>query len=600
MSTLSRSDVVELAARLEEFLGDPHDADSRMPFAQVLAHDVSGEYPYQFVALLRRWGVLDHCLPEAQGGRAGNVETGIALMRLVARRDPSTAVGLALNSLGFMPLWTLGTDTQKRELIADIKRGSTVSWGLSERVHGSDLVANEVAAERTEGGWLLTGEKWPIGNATVADKMVVFARTGKRPGPAAYSLFLLDKWRAAADTVEDLPFEDLYGTRALDLSGVRMDRAFVPDSALIGREGQGLEIALKTSQTARVVLMHLALSAVDTSLRLALDFAERRVLLGDAISDVPYTRRQLTEAFADLMIADAMVLGGARALQAAPEQISVWSSVVKYLVPTLLQKTMSQLTVVLGARTFLRGHPHYGMHQKMVRDILITDIADGNTVVNLRNLGHQLAGLLDRAAEADDDVRAAAAERAATLFGMDRELPVYEPVRQELFSRGLDDAVLAAPDGLRRLRALADAAEGTDAERLRAAADLGARLIGRAAPLRERATSLKSALGKDYPQSPELFELAKEYCLVHAAAACVLTHVHSGDVLEAPLPSASLLLLQLERLHRQLHPHEQLTSQEVVDEAMTALRRLHQENRLFSHWQFPLAKRVTDEAAARR
>ncbi|MFE5812834.1 acyl-CoA dehydrogenase family protein [Streptomyces sp. NPDC056479] len=595
---MSKSDVSVLAAWLEEYLGDPHDPNSRMPFTQILDHDVRGEYPYQFVALLRRWGLHLHCLPDTDGGMAGNVETGIGLMRLVARRDPSTAVALALNSLGFMPAWILGTPEQNSALVADMKRGSSVSWGLSERAHGSDLVANEVLAEKTEGGWLLTGEKWPIGNATVADKMVVFARTGKRPGPAAYSLFVLDKWRAEPGTVDDLPFEDLYGTRALDLSGVRMERAYVPDSAMIGREGQGLEIALKTSQTARVVLLHLALSAADTSLRLALDFAERRVLLGDRISDVPYTRRQLAEAFADLMVADAMVLGAARALQAAPEQISVWSSVVKYQVPTLLQKTLSQLTVVLGARTFLRDHPHYGMHQKMVRDILITDIADGNTVVNLRNLGHQLAGLLEKATEADDSARERAVERAATLFGMDRELPVYEPVKQELFSRAGDDAVLAAPDGLRRLRALAETAEGTEADRLRCAADLAEELVGRTASLRERATALKTALGKDYAQSPELFELAKEYCLVHAAAACVLTYVHSRDAMDTPLPSASLLLLQLERVRRQLFPHEPVTSQAVVDEVMEVLRHFHQDNRLFSYWQFPLAKRAADESAA--
>lgn len=595
---MSKSDVTVPAARLEEYLGDPHDANSRMPFTQILDHDVRGEYPYQFVALLRRWGLHLHCLPDTDGGLAGNVETGIGLMRLVARRDPSTAVALALNSLGFMPAWILGTPEGNSALVADMKRGSSVSWGLSERIHGSDLVANEVLAEKTEGGWLLTGEKWPIGNATVADKMVVFARTGKRPGPAAYSLFILDKWRAEPGTVDDLPFEDLYGTRALDLSGVRMQRAYVPDSAMIGREGQGLEIALKTSQTARVVLLHLALSAADTSLRLALDFAERRVLFGDRISDVPYTRRQLAEAFADLMVSDAMVLGAARALQAAPEQISVWSSVVKYQVPTQLQKTLSQLTVVLGARTFLRDHPHYGMHQKMIRDILITDIADGNTVVNLRNLGHQLSGLLEKATGADDSVREQAAERAATLYGMNRELPVYEPVKQELFSRSGDDAVLAAPDGIRRLRALAETAEGTEADRLRSAADLAEELVGRTGSLRERAAALKTALGKDYPQSPELFELAKEYCLVHAAAACVLTYVHSRDAMDAPLPSASLLLLQLERVRRQLFPHEPVTSQAVIDEVMEVLRHFHQDNRLFSYWQFPLAKRATDESAA--
>ncbi|MBL1102097.1 acyl-CoA dehydrogenase family protein [Streptomyces coffeae] len=596
---MSKSTMTALAVRLEQYLGDPHDPASRVPFAQVLDHDERGRYPYEFLSLLRRWGVPAYSLPAEQGGKAGNVETSICLMRLVARRDPSTAIGLSLTSLGFMPAWILGTEQQKCSLIADITCGGAVSWGLSERAHGSDLVANEVVAEKVEGGYALTGEKWPIGNATVADKIIVFARTARHGGPAAYSLFILDKWQTGADTIEDMPCENLYGVRAANLSGIRMNKAFVPESALIGGEGQGLEIAIKTSLTARVVLLHLALSAVDTSLRLAMDFAERRVLLGDTIIDVPYTRRQLAEAFADLMVADAMVLGAARSLQVVPEQVSVWSSVAKYLVPTLLQKTMAQLTVVLGARTFMRDHPHYGMHQKMLRDILLTDVTDGNTVVNLRNLGHQLGRLLDRANASEAATREAAAERAATLFGMDRELPVFEPVKQELFSRGSDDAVLAAPAGLRRLRALAEKATGTERDRLCCAADLAEELLTRVSPMNKRAITLTSALGKDYTQSSELFELTKEYCLLHAAAACVLTFVHSYDVMDHPLPSGALLLLQLERLRRQLYPHELIADEAVVDAVMQVLRRLHGDNRLFSHWQFPLAERVHDETAAR-
>lgn len=596
---MSKTDLTELAARFEEYLGDPHDADSRMPFARVLEHDERGEYPYHFVSLLRRFGVHEYGMPIAQGGRAGNVETQFSLLRLIARRDGTTAVGLALTNLAFMPAWIAGTEEQKCRWIAEMKQGSNMAWGLSERAHGSDLLANEVIAEKVDGGYLLTGAKWPIGNATVADKMTVFARTGKRGGPAAYSLFVLDKWKAEPATVEDLPFERLYGLRALDLSGVRMSGTFVPDSARIGAEGQGLEIALKTSQTARVVLLSLALSAVDTSLRLAMDFTEQRVLLGDTVSDVPYTRRQLTESFADLMVADAVMLGAARSLQAAPEQVSVWSSVCKYLVPTQLEKTMSQLTVVLGARTFVRDHPHYGMHQKQLRDILVTNIADGNTVVNLRNLGHQLNSLVTTGIEAPAAAREAAAERVATLFGMDVELPVYEPSKQELFSRGLDDAVLAAPDGLRRLRALAQEAKDTERARLLRAADVAEELLGRMPSMAERIATLKAGLDKEYGQSPELFDLAKEYCLLHAAAACVLTYVHSHGVMEDPLPSGALLLLQLERLRKQLYPYESVTDKAVIDEVMQVLRHMHRENRLFSHWQFPLADRVIDPAAIR-
>ncbi|MFD0528738.1 acyl-CoA dehydrogenase family protein [Kitasatospora arboriphila] len=202
------------------------------------------------------------------------------------------------------------------------------------------------------------------------------------------------------------------------MSGIRVDGVFVPDSARIGAEGAGLEIALQTSQVARTLIGSIALSAVDTALRGTLDFTEHRVIFGRTVSDIPYSRRQLTECFADLMVADAVSLGAVRSLQLVPEQASVWSSVAKYLVPTMLERTMSQLNVVLGARFYLRDDPHHGIHQKMLRDLLVANFADGNTVVNLKNLALQSDGLLAAAVEPPTGAADAAEERVADLYGM--------------------------------------------------------------------------------------------------------------------------------------------------------------------------------------
>ncbi|MER6129379.1 acyl-CoA dehydrogenase [Streptomyces sp. NPDC001795] len=596
---MPKADLTALAQRLERHLGDPHDPESRMPYARVVEYDEREDYPYEFVNLLQRWGGLDHSLPRAQGGKAGDVEIGFNLMRLIARRDPTTATAFIITSLSFMPAWIAGTDEQKRTMVDAIQRGTRYAWGLSERRHGSDLTANELAAERTDGGWLLTGEKWLIGNGRVADGLCLQARTDPRGGPGGYSVFVLDKRRTPAGSVDELPRERMHGLRGLDMSGFRLDRVFVPDSALLGRPGQGLEIALMTSQTARALISGIALSAVDTGLRVTLDFAEGREVFGTTVSDIPYSRRQLTEVFADLLVADAVSLGAVRALQVVPEQTSVWSSVVKYFVPTLLERTFSQLNVVLGARFYLRDHPHYAIHQKMLRDLPVANFADGNTVVNLKNIALQLEGLLATAAEPDPALRPEAEERAAVLFGIDRELPLYRPWDQELFSRGRDDALLAAPAALVRLRRLAEDAKRDERAWLERSVSVADELLGHAASLRERDAALKSSLGREYGQSAELFDLAKEYCLLHATAACVHTYVHSAAALDDPLPSGAVLLLQLERLRRHLRPHETVTDAAVVDEVMRVLRHLYRENRLFSYWQFPLAERG-DLSAARR
>ncbi|MFE5580723.1 acyl-CoA dehydrogenase family protein [Kitasatospora sp. NPDC056531] len=596
---MPKADLTALAARLETHLGDPHDPGSRMPFTKIMEHDEREQYPHAFVNDLRRWGVPEYALPAAQGGRAGDVEAEFNLVRLIARRDPTTATAMIITNLAFMPVWIGGSEEQKRAVVEAVKHGLRLSWGLSERGHGSDLLANEMTARKVDGGYLLTGGKWLIGNATRSDGMCVFARTGERGGPGGFSIFVLEKRRTPVGSVVELPGERLHGLRAMDISGIEVDEVFVPDSALVGTEGQGLEIAIKATQTARAQISSIALSAVDTGLRLTLDFTEGRVILGKAVSDIPYSRRQLTEVFADLMVCDAVSLGAVRALQVVPQQASVWSSVAKYFVPTVLEQTMSQLSVVLGARFFLRGHPHYGVYQKMLRDLLVANFADGNTVVNLRNLGSQLEGLLASATGAGEEVRAAAAERAAVLYGIDRAMPPYQPWEQELHSRGLDDALLAAPDGLRRLRALAEEAKEEERERLLRAAAVAEELLAQAGPLAERNAALRAELGREYGQSAELFDLAKEYCLLHAAAACVLTFVHSHGALDDPLPSGALLLLQLERLRRQWYPHQAVTDPGVIDEVMRVLRHLYRENQLFSHWQFPLAERTGDLSAAR-
>ncbi|WP_416984789.1 acyl-CoA dehydrogenase family protein [Streptomyces sp. T028] len=599
---MPKADLTELAVRLEEHLGDPHDPGSRMSYRTVLEYDERETYPYDFVGDLRAWGVPEYALPGEQGGRAGDVEAEFNLLRLVARRDPTTATALIITNLGFMPLWVAGTDEQKRRTVHDILHGYRLSWGLSERAYGSDLLANAMTAEKVDGGYLVTGEKWLIGNATWSDGMTAIVRTGERGGPAAFSLFVLDKRTAPVGTVEELPRERLHGLRGMDISGLRVEKLFVPESARIGAEGQGLEIALKSTQIARAQISCMAMSAVDTGLRLTLDFTEGRILFGQPVSDIPYSRRQITEVFADLMVADAVSLGAVRALQVTPEQVSIGSSVAKYFVPTLMERGMSQLSVVLGARFFLRGHPHYGVFQKLLRDLLVANFADGNTVVNLRNLGQQLQALLTTAttAPADDGLRDTARERAAVLYGITRSMPTYEPWRQELSSRGRDDTVLAAPDGIARLRGLAqECKEDDERSRLLRAADVATELLDHTASLATRCEELRARLGREFAQCAELFDLAKEYCLVHAAAACVLTFVHSHGALEEPLPSGAVLLLQLERLRRQLRPHEAVTAQGDIDEVMRVLRHLHQDDRLFSYWQFPLAPRTVDRAAAR-
>jgi hypothetical protein len=467
-----------------------------------------------------------------------------------------------------------------------MRNGMTLAWGLSERRRGSDVLANDMVAERVDGGYLITGEKWLIGNATVADAVTVFARTDPRGGPAGFSIFVIEKRSLPAGAVVPLRDEPLLGLRALDMSGVRLDGVFVPESARIGGEGQGLEITLKSSQMVRASIASLALGCTDTGLRLAMDFAAEREIFGQRVLDIPYSRRQLAECFADVIIAEALALATVRGLQVAPEQSSVSSSVAKYFVPTLLEGTLSQLAVVLGARHYLRGDPRYGMFQKLLRDVRVANFADGNTVVNLKNIGGQLAALLAGALGAPQPVRDEAAVRVSTLFGLGRALPPYRPWDQGLSSRGLDDTLLALPHSLRALDDLA-AEAGDDA--LARAAAAARHVLDDLRDLDAERARLAAEHGRDFGRSDEIFELAKRYCVLSAAAACVHLFVHSRDLSE-PTASGALLLLCLERLAARSRPLERLTGPADVDAVASLAESLHRDGRLFSSLPITLAR----------
>lgn len=595
---------IALAEELERYLGDPHDGDSLMPFAAALHHDERGEFPCGLLGALQRWGLHEYWLPQEWGGRAGDIELAFTLLRLAARRDPTAATALMLTALAFLPAWIAGTAEQRLALAKAIKNGTPMAWAFSGWDGGPPAsgLADEIRAERVPGGYLLTGEKWLIGNATVAKVITVPARTDGGGGQGSWSIFAVDRGQCPAGSVVELPGDRLSGLRGLDLSGVRLDGVFVPGSARLGAEGQGLEIALKTAQTARAAATSVALGAADTALRLAMDFVTDHVIFGRSVAELPYSRRQLAECFADLMLADAVATGCVRALQTNPGQASVFSSTVRYLVPVLLQRSAGLLSAVLGARAHLRAHPHYGACQKMLRDLQMVLLADGGAVANLKNVALQLDGLLDGLLDAalwdgplpgDGGPRGEAASRVRATYDLDAKLGEYRPELQQLSSRGLDDTVISLPDSVAALHAMADGrAEarngGQQREWLHRAADAADAIACQLHRLRTELDELQFVAGPECGASAELFRLAEQYCVVHAAAAAAHLAVHSADVLGEHFPDGAVLLMIMERAWCTFQPTEPVTDVAVVDRVMAVLQRLHRERRLFSHWEFQL------------
>lgn len=380
--------------------------------AALAAWDEAEAFPEAAHRLLGDAGVAAHYVPRRHGGLLHGLDGPWSVLRVVAGHDLTLAVAHGKTFLGAMPTWVAGTDRQAAELADAITSGAEVCWGMTERGHGSDLLASRLTARPHGRDWRLDGEKWLINNGTRARYACVLARTREDGGPRGLSFFLLDRSTLPSGTWRALPKEPTHGIRGADISGFSLHGAPAPGPSLVGPEGSGFESALKSLQITRIFATALSLGAADHALPLTLRFLADRDLYGHRLADLPRVRRVLGDAAAAILTAEAVAVFAGRAAQTLPGELGVVSAVTKAFVPTTVQRALDQLGDLLGVRGFVTSVFEHGAFAKLDRDHRIVGIFDGSTAVNRHALAtsfplltrargtgsHDAAGVADAAA----------------------------------------------------------------------------------------------------------------------------------------------------------------------------------------------------------
>ncbi|MEV7116673.1 acyl-CoA dehydrogenase family protein [Streptomyces anulatus] len=472
------------------------------------ALDAAEAFPETEFALLNAAGLPRAYVPARLGGAPGGLPELLDALREVARRDMTVAVAHGKTFLGAVSTWVAGTEEQQRALARLVlDESAVIAWGLTERGIGSDLLAGSLTATSgPDGEWRLTGEKWPINNATRGQLICVLARTDPAGGPRGFSLFLVDKSALPRGTWQPLPKELTHGIRGADISGLRLCDAPVPADALIGKPGDGLGIVLRALQLTRTLCAALSVGAGEHALRLAGEFAAERALHGTLLIRLPLARRVLGRAAASLALADAAALLAGRCAHGLPREMSAVSAAVKAGVPWIVQQTIDDLAELLGARGFLTDYHADGMFQKLERDHRIVAVFDGSTAVNRSLLISQFPVLARLIRTGTYDAAGLAATTGET------PLPELDPTALRLVSRTGCSVVQAVPDAAARITALA--AAGSVPPR---AAELAAMLSEQTTALAEAMAELPPS-GRNAPAAAFAVARRFEACFAGAAA----------------------------------------------------------------------------------
>ncbi len=558
-----------LTEALESQLGDPNNPGNPLSFAYSQKIDETEQFPEEAIRWLYDRQLARHYVPEELGGSFRSFAELGEVIRVLSRRDVSSAVAFSTLFWSFLA-WVGGTDEQKRWLAKYIlERQGTMCLAYSERQHGADLAASDTVARRTANGFEITGEKWPINRATVGGLCFVLATTDPAAGPRGLSLFMLDKGDLDPKCYSNFPKILTHGLRGSDISGIKFEHCPVPAQSLLGGEGEGLQLALRGFQITRALCAAISLGAGDTALRTTLSFALNRKLYDELVIDLPHAAGVLSDAFLDLLICDCVTNSGLRSFHVVPEQSSLWASIVKYFVPTTIETMIQNLSVVLGARYYMREEHEFGTFQRVLRDAAVVSLFDGSTVVNLHALMLQFRHLARRGVRGDQG------SRLGQIFDMNTAVPAWNGQRLSLVSTQANDALEGIEYSLEHLKS--ERAENTanpaEIDRILA---FGKKLMHEIGVHNDNFAGSEFEHG--HLQSAAMFRAARRYCALHAAASCLHAWIWNRTNSSSFFASGAWLVPALARIfdkHLDIHHDDVIDASrpELLQELRNALSR---------------------------
>lgn len=343
------------------------------PLAQEV--DELERFPVETVEKMARIGMLGIPVPENYGGSGGDNLTYIMAVEELSKHCATTGVIVSAHtSLACAPLLAFGTEAQKEKYLLPLASGDKLgAFGLTEPNAGSDAAMQQTIAVREGDFYRINGSKIFITNGGYADTFIIFAMTDKQKGTRGISAFIVEKGMEGFSIGKT---EHKLGIKGSSTTELIFKDLMLPAENLLGQEGKGFGIAMKTLDGGRIGIAAQALGIAQGALDEAIKYIKERKQFGRPLSAFQNSQFQIAELQTKIDAARLLTYRAA-VLKDEGKSYSTEAAMAKLYASDISMESTRISLQLLGGYGYTREYPL----ERMFRDAKITEIYEGTSEV---------------------------------------------------------------------------------------------------------------------------------------------------------------------------------------------------------------------------
>ncbi len=349
--------------------------------------DATAQFPEDIRRLFADHDLFGLPFDEADGGTGTGPLMLCVAIEEIATACASSALLLAVQDLGSLPIRLAGSDELKRRVLPRLASGEWLAaFALSEPDAGSDPRAMRTRARRDGDDWVLDGAKNWITNAGVADAYVVFAVSDPDAlSSRGISAFLVESDRPGFSISR---LEHKMGMRGSPTGQPVLDGVRVPAANLIGGEGEGFKIAMRTLDHSRLGIAAQALGIAQGATDYAVAYARERVAFGQTLMDLQGIQFKLADMETRCAAARELLYRAAAKAERGEPDFGKYSAMAKLFCSDAAMDVTIEAVQVLGGYGYVTEYPV----ERMMRDAKLTQIYEGTNEIQRVVVARALRG----------------------------------------------------------------------------------------------------------------------------------------------------------------------------------------------------------------